>query len=140
MVNGWINEIKFPLLYPETLLSCTTKKMIAYKRKPPHKHEFLLSNGRIIQRQIGERQRRNINARSSKVFRHRKITQCNVWLLVTVIGEHELQASYLGSNKSHNARPSKTSLNILVLLGHRFQSWHKYQPTAIYFRLVTTCE
>lgn len=140
MVDGWINEIKFPLLYPATLLSCTTKKMIAWKRKPPHKHEFLLSNGRIIQRHIWKRQRRNINTGLSKVFRLRKITQRNVWLLVTVIGEHELQASYSGSKKSHNVRPSKTSLNILVLVGHRFLSGHKYQPTAIYFRLVTTCE
>lgn len=113
MVDGWINEIKFPLLYPATLLSCATKKMIACKRKPLHKHEFLLPNGRIIQRHIWKRQRRNINARLSKVFRHWKITQRNVWLLVTVIGEHELQASYSGSKKSHNARPSKTSLNRL---------------------------
>lgn len=130
-MDGWINEIKFSFLYPATLLICATKKMIACNRQPPHKHEFLLSNGRIIQRHIWKRQRRNINARLSKVFRHWKITQCNVWLLVTVIGEHELKASYLGSNKSHNARPSKTSLKILVLIGHRFLSGHIYQPTAV---------
>lgn len=28
MVDGWINEIKFPLLYPATLLSCATKKWL----------------------------------------------------------------------------------------------------------------
>lgn len=72
MVDGWINEIKLLPLYPATLLSCATKKMIACKRKPPYKHEFVLSNGRITHRYIWKRQRRNISARLSKGLRHQR--------------------------------------------------------------------